>query len=189
MKTDPTSMVHLDTAEIDARVAHAGPGTQTVGTVDLIVRRPTTDEREVLDVAELVVGRGLLGDNYIERGCASTPDRQAHPEAQLNVMNSCFIDVLANHERARWALAGDQFFVDLDLSVEHLPAGSRLRIGTAVIEVAGKPHTGCSKFADRFGIDAARWVNQHKQQRRRGLCAIVVEPGTVVTGDEIRVLG
>jgi len=105
------------------------------------------------------------------------------------MMNSRYINVIADGDRSRWSLAGDQLFVDLDLSATNLPVGTRLRIGSATIEVAAKPHTGCAKFSARFGIDAARWVNQSREQRRRGLCAIVVEPGEVSVGDEISVIG
>ena len=183
-----TTFVHLDTAQLDAGVAAAGPSPRGVGVVEMILRRPGVDEREVLDRAELEVGIGLIGDDYVARGSAQTEDGSAHPEAQLNIMNSRFIDVIAGGDRARWALAGDQFFVDLELSVDHLPVGTHLQIGSAVIEVAAKPHNGCAKFSSRFGIDAARWVNQSKEQRRRGLCAMVVAAGSVATGDEIRVI-
>lgn len=183
-----TTFFQLDTAQLDAAVAAAGPGPRGVGVVEMILRRPGVDEREVLDRADLVVGAGVVGDNYVERGSAQTDDGGAHPEAQLNIMNSRYIDVVAGGDRTRWALAGDQFFVDLDLSVDHLPVGTRLQIGSAVIEVAAKPHNGCAKFASRFGVDAARWVNQSREQRRRGLCAMVVAAGSVATGDEIRVI-
>ena len=180
--------IHLDTDQIDAGLAAAGPSPTRVGVVELIVRRPDVGEREVLERAELVPGTGVVGDNYVERGSARTDDGKAHPEAQLNIMNSRLIDVVADGDRDRWALAGDQFFVDLDLSVANLPAGTRLQIGSAVIEVAAKPHTGCAKFTERFGIDAARWVNQERDQRRRGLCATVETAGVVSAGDEIRVI-
>ena len=183
-----TTTAHLETQEIDAAVAEAGASPDRVGTVEMIVRRPDVDEREVLVAGELVVGTGLAGDNYIERGSPQTDDGRAHPEAQLNIMNSRYIDVLAGGDRKRWPLAGDQFFVDLDVSAQNLPVGTRLRIGSAVIEVAAKPHNGCAKFSARFGKDAARWVNQSRELRRRGLCAIVVEDGSVSTGDEIRVI-
>ncbi len=183
-----TTFVHLETGRLEAGAAAAGPSPRGVGVVEMILRRPDIDEREVLDRAELEVGTGLVGDNYVARGSAQTDDGAAHPEAQLNIMNSRYIDVIAGGDRARWALAGDQFFVDLDLSVDHLPVGTRLQIGSAVIEVAAKPHNGCAKFGARFGIDAARWVNQSKEERRRGLCAIVVAAGSVTTGDEISVI-
>ncbi len=175
---------HLTREQLDAGWA-AGTSPTEVGTVDLIVRRPDVDEREVLDEGELIVGEGLAGDNYVARGSSSTDDGSAHPEAQLNLMSSRALDLVADGDRSRWPLAGDQFIVDLDLSVDHLPVGTRLSIGTAVIEVAAKPHNGCAKFAGRFGQDAARWVNQVKHERRRGLNAIVVRPGTVRRGDAI----
>lgn len=176
---------HQTLAELDAGVAHLRESPADQGTVELVLRRPALGEREILAAAELRVGTGVVGDNYVERGSATTPDGAAHPEAQLNIMNSRAVDLVAGGDRDRWSLAGDQFFVDLDLSVDNLPVGTRLRIGTAVIEVAAKPHTGCAKFRERFGADAARWVNQAKEQRRRGLCAMVVEAGTVRIGDTI----
>ncbi len=186
-QTDTT--VHRTTSQLEAGVAAVGPSPTGVGVVEMILRRPDLGEREVLGRADLEVGTGLTGDNYVARGSARTDDGLAHPEAQLNIMNSRYVDVIAGGDRERWPLAGDQFFVDLDLSVDHLPVGTRLRIGTAVIEVAAKPHNGCAKFSARFGIDAARWVNQSKHERRRGLCAMVVTAGSVSTGDEIRVIG
>lgn len=183
-----TTTVHLDMQELDAGLAAAGRSPSRVGTVEMIVRRPEVDAREVLEQGELVVGEGLAGDNYLVRGSTKTPDGSAHPEAQLNVMNSRILDTITAGDRTRWPLAGDQFLVDLDLSVANLPVGTRLQLGSAVIEVAAKPHNGCAKFAQRFGQDAARWVNRSKEQRRRGLNAIVVEPGSVHAGDEIRVL-
>lgn len=183
-----TTTVNLDADQIDAGVAAAGASPHRIGTVEMIVRRPEVDAREVLDVGELVVGRGLVGDNYVERGNPHTDDGLAHPEAQLNIMNSRYVDVLAGGDRSRWPLAGDQFFVDLDLSAANLPVGTQLRVGSAMIEVAAKPHLGCAKFVERFGVDAARWANRSHELRRRGLCAVVVEAGAVSTGDEIRVI-
>lgn len=183
-----TTSVHLDGDRIDAEVLARDASPTRVGTVDMIVRRPEVDGREVLERGELRIGSGLVGDNYVERGNPRTEDGRAHPDAQLNLMNSRYLDAVAAGDRSRWPLAGDQFLVDLDLSVANLPPGTQLRIGSALIEVTAKPHNGCAKFAQRFGQDAARWVNQAKEQRRRGLNAIVVEAGVVATGDEIRVV-
>ena len=182
-------MADRTTEELDAGIDHIAASPSVAGTVELIVCRPAVGEREVVAEAELVVGAGLVGDNYVERGNSKTADGRAHPEAQLNLMNSRAVDLVAGGDRARWSLAGDQFFVDLDLSLDRLPTGTRLTIGTAVIEVSAKPHTGCAKFAERFGIAAARWVNSRPDLRLRGINAMVVEPGRVRTGDEIRVLG
>ncbi len=132
-----------------------------------------------------MTGEGLVGDNYLERDQHRHRRRPAHPEAQLNLMNSRALDLCASGDRDRWPLAGDQLIVDFDLSVHNIPAGTRLRIGSAVIEVSQKPHTGCAKFAQRFGIDAARWVNSDPVLRIRGINAMVVEDGTVRPGDQI----
>jgi len=156
------------------------------GRLELIVRRPATDEREVLHTGELRLDVGLVGDNWLARGSRSRPDGSAEPDAQLNIMNSRCARLVAGGDE-RMPLAGDQLFVDLDLSPENLPTGTRLQIGTAVIEVTDKPHTGCAKFTRRFGLAVHRWINGRvgKQHRLRGICAKVVVPGVVTAGDEI----
>ncbi len=151
----------------------------------MIVARPDVDQRRLVSHGTLVTGEGLVGDNYLERRSSTTEDGRAHPEAQLNLMNSRALDLCARGDRDRWPLAGDQLIVDFDLSVHNIPAGTRLRIGSAVIEVSKKPHSGCAKFAQRFGIDAARWVNSDPVLRIRGINAMVVEDGTVRPGDRI----
>ena len=178
-------MEHLTAEELIEGQAALDESPADGGTLDLIVARPDVGQRQVLEVGELVVGQGLIGDNYLARGNAKTADGNAHPDAQLNVMNSRAIDLVAGGDRRRWPLAGDQFFVDLDLSTDNLPTGTRLAIGTAVIEVTAKPHTGCAKFAARFGIAAARWVNSDPVRRYRGINATVVQAGHVKTGDTI----
>ncbi len=181
---EPATIEHLETCIDDVIDAP----TET-GTVDLVVCRPATGERRVLDVADLEPGRGVVGDNYLERGSTTTADGLADPLSELNVMSSRALRAVAGSDRESWSLAGDQLIVDFDLSIDNLPAGSRLRVGNAVIEVTTKPHNGCAKFADRFGIDAARWVNSRKDLRLRGICAVVVEGGTVSPGDPIVRLG
>jgi MOSC domain-containing protein YiiM len=113
-------------------------------------------------------------------------DGSAHPDMQLNVMNSRAIALIAQ-DKSRWPLAGDQLFVDLDLSAENLPAGTMLALGSAVIEVTNQPHTGCQKFVTRFGVDALKFVNSPERRalRLRGINAKVVRPGTIRVGDRI----
>ena len=156
------------------------------GRLELIVRRPAVDEREVLTAGELSPEVGLVGDNWLARGSRSTADGRAIADAQLNIMNSRCARLVAGGDE-RMPLAGDQLFVDLDLSPQNLPAGTRLAIGTAVIEVTAQPHTGCAKFTRRFGLAVHRWVNGKvgKQHRLRGICARVVVAGTISAGDEV----
>lgn len=178
-------MAHLTAEQFAARQSEVWESPSDDGTLVMLVSRPDMNEREVLEHGELIVGEGLAGDNYIARGNAKTEDGKAHPEAQLNLMNSRAVDLCADGDRELWPLAGDQMFVDFDLSVSNAPTGTRLAIGTAIIEVAAKPHNGCKKFGERFGLDAARWANSDKERRYRGINAIVVQEGAVKRGDTI----
>ena len=155
------------------------------GRLELIVRRLADQgERELLDEARLDLDLGLVGDRWATLDARSTPVFLA---AQLTVISTRVLSVI-EPDRARWPLAGDQLYVDLDLSVENLPPGSRLAIGSAVIEVSETPHTGCARFSARFGSHALRWINSEegRAQRLRGLNARVVAAGTIRVGDRIR---
>jgi MOSC domain-containing protein YiiM len=173
----------LTLAELTAGLDHIRGSPRDAGTLEMIVRRPRTEEREVLDVARLDPDEGLIGDRWAAR----VPRR---PEQQLTLMSSRVIALVAQ-DRARWPLAGDQLYVDLDLSAENMPAGTRLAIGAAVVEVSAKPHLGCGKFRARFGFDAVRFVNSpHAGQglRLRGINARILSAGDVRVGDTIRKL-
>jgi len=175
---------HLDHKELEAGLSHIRKSPKDRGPVQMIVRRPETEEREVLANGELDTAEGLIGDNWSRRGCRTTADGSAHPEMQLNIMNSRVIALVANDD-TRWPLAGDQMYVDLDLSKENLPSGIRLQVGSAVIEVTAPPHTGCKKFVARFGLEAMKFVNSGlgKQLCLRGINARVVKSGTFEVGD------
>jgi hypothetical protein len=178
---------HPTTAALEAGLDDVRRAPADRGRVELIVRRPAEDEREVLTVAALDRDEGLVGDTWRTRPSSSTPDGSAHPDRQVTLMSSR-VAQLVGVQADRWQLAGDQLFVDLDLSEANLPAGARLELGSAVIEVTDQPHQGCAKFASRFGRDALRFVNSAagRELRLRGLNAKVVVAGTVRTGDEIR---
>ncbi len=180
--------VHPTTVELEAGLDHVRAAPRDVGTLDLLVRRPAPDEREVLAQGVLDPDVGLVGDSWLGRGSIRTEDGRAHPDMQLNVMSSRVVDLVAGGVRDRWPLAGDQLFVDLDLSATSLPAGTRLGIGGAVIEVTNQPHRGCAKFARRFGPDALRLVNSDvgRALNLRGVCARVVAGGVVRPGDLVR---
>jgi MOSC domain-containing protein YiiM len=153
------------------------------GLVELIVRRPADDEREILDEAQLDPGFGLVGDRWAKRH----GHEPVYLAAELTVINTRVLGAIEG-DRTRWPLAGDQLYVDFDLSVANLPVGSRLAVGSAIIEISETPHTGCAKFSSRFGSDALRWINSPtgRAHRMRGLNAWIVEGGTVRPGDSIR---
>jgi hypothetical protein len=185
--TQVTAPLPATGEELEAGLDHIRRAPADEGTVELIVRRPAVEEREVLDEGTLDLDQGLVGDCWRARGSTSTSDGLAHPDRQLTLMNAR-VTALVARDPDRWALAGDQLYVDLDLSPENLPPGTLLELGSAVLEVTDQLHTGCAKFTHRFGSAAIRFVNSKpgRALRLRGMYAKVVEPGTVRRGDTIR---
>lgn len=181
--------LHLTEDELLAGLEHIRQAPPDGGRLELIVRRPAVGEREVLEEGELDVVDGLVGDTWRQRPSSRTPDRSPDPDCQINVMGARVADLVAGHPDRR-ALAGDQLFLDLDLSAANLPPGTRLAIGTAVIEVTAQPHTGCGKFVERFGLEAMKFVNSPagRALNLRGINARVVQSGAVRAGDRARKL-
>ena len=183
------TIAHLSRLELDAGLGVIRKSPQDNGVLKMIVRRPKVDEREVVNEAELDLEEGLIGDTWKTRGSKATPDGSAHIHAQITLMNMRAIALMAQDE-SRWALAGDQLYVDMDLSEANLPPGARLVIGSAILEISAVPHTGCAKFSQRFGVDAHKFVNspEGKPLRLRGVNARVVQAGTIRVGDVVQKL-
>ena len=172
--------------QLEAGVDHVLKAPRNGGKLKMIVRRPAEDQREVIPSGMLDEKTGLIGDNWLERGCGLTEDGSAHPDMQLNIMSSRAIALIAGDEEY-WPLAGDQLYIDMDLSEVNMPAGTQLSIGSCVIEVTAEPHTGCKKFAQRYGEEALKFVNSPlgKQLHLRGINAKVIQSGLITVGDEI----
>lgn len=179
------------TAHLAAQESFLRAAPSDVGTLTLVVRRPEVLGREVLEEGHLDPQDGLVGDNWLARATSRAVAEGRHLDAQLNVMGSRMVGLLAEDDEGR-AQAGDQLFLDLDLSHANLPTGTRLALGEdgAVIEVTAKPHNGCAKFVARYGRDAMEFVNSGlgKELRLRGLAARVVAAGVVRPGDVVRKL-
>jgi hypothetical protein len=175
---------HLTREELEAGVDAIRQSPKDDGVLRLIVRRPEIGAREVLEEADLDLIEGLVGDTWGKRTSKRTSDGSPHPEMQLNIMNTRAVDLVAQ-DRSRWPLAGDQLYLDMDLTDANLPAGTRLAIGSAVIEVTAEPHTGCAKFVERFGLDAMKFVNSPlgRELKLRGINAKVVRSGKIRVGD------
>ena len=178
--------MHLSLEELREGLSGIMQSPQDRGLLRAIVIRPETDARVSLQQCQLSPEGGVHGDNWA-RGCwMSLPDGRPHPDVQVTIMNARTIALIA-HDEARWPLAGDNLFVDLDLSGENLPPGTRLTVGAALLEITAVPHKGCRKFAERYGVDATRFVNSRNGLRLhlRGIYARIVEPGLITVGDAV----
>jgi hypothetical protein len=177
-------MEHLSRARLMAGLGHIRESPPDRGALVLVVRRPAPGARELLAEAMLDEVTGLAGDNWLTRGSSRTPDGSAVAASQVTVMNARVAELVAGGT-GRMPLAGDQLYVDLDLSVGNLPAGSLLAIGDAVLRVSAEPHLGCAKFVERFGEEAMRFVNSRlgRELRLRGMNTRVVRPGAIRLGD------
>ncbi len=177
----------VPTRDLDQHLDHVLASPRDAAPLELIVARPGPGERTILEEAVLDAEEGLVGDTWLARGSRSTPDHSALPAAQLTLMSTRVLAAI-EPDRSRWPLAGDQLHLDLDLSEENLPAGTRLTIGTVELEVTDLPHTGCAQFSARFGADALRWISTPvgRANRMRGMYVRIVTGGTVRLGDIVR---
>ncbi len=181
--------MHASKKQLEATLPHIQAAPTDAGPVELIVCRPANNQRKVLTEALLDPETGLQGDNWLQRGDPSATNQTAYRNMQINIMSARAAAAIAQN-KSRWSLAGDQFFIDMDLSENNLPPGARLAIGTAILEITAEPHLGCRKFSDHFGKDAVMFVNSDigKALHLRGLNAKIVKSGMVVTGDMARKL-
>ena len=180
-------MEHLNTSQLEAGLANIRKSPMDSGILELIVCRPQVGRREVRQAGELSLSDGLIGDSWKKRPSSKTADGSPHPEMQINIMNSRAAALVAQHPE-RWAEAGDQLYIDMNLGPANLPPRTRLEIGSAILEVTDIPHTGCHKFIARFGRDAAKFVNSPvgRELNLRGINARVVKPGVIRTGDLVK---
>lgn len=183
-------MEHATTAQLEAGLDELRNSPLDSGILKLIVCRPTVGMREIRESAELSVIEGLVGDSWMTRPSSKTADGSPHPEMQINIMNSRAA-ALVSQRPDRWAEAGDQLYVDMNLGPANLPPGTKLQIGSAVVQVTDPPHTGCSKFMERFGKDATKFVNSPvgRELNLRGINARVVQPGVIRVGDRLKKIG
>jgi hypothetical protein len=180
-------MAHRTAAELEAGMTRVIAAPPDEGVVRLIVRRPGKREREILEAGELDERVGLVGDDWVNRPGRGRDDPS--PYSQLTIMNARYAELIAGDPGPdSWAQAGDQLYIDIDLSEGNLPAGSRLAIGSALVELQLEPHTGCAAFSERFGSEALRLANSERGRwlRLRGANSVVVRSGVVRTGDIAR---
>ncbi|HWW52811.1 MAG TPA: MOSC domain-containing protein [Acidimicrobiales bacterium] len=179
---------HRTQAELEAGLAAIRASPASDGRLELIVSRPSPGQRQIVEEGRLDLGDGLVGDSWSYRPGPGPQRGAPEPDRQLTLINAR-VAVLIGGDPEGGAQSGDQLHLDLDLSEANLPAGTRLHLGAAVIEVTEEPHTGCAKFTERFGVDALRFVNSPigRELHLRGVNARVIVPGTIRRGDTVRV--
>ena len=180
---------HLSTPDLEAGLDHIINSPKNQSVLDMIVSRPEEDAREVMELADLNVNVGLVGDTWQDRPSARSGDGKAHPDMQITIMNSRVADLVAQ-DKERWPLSGDQLFADIDLSADNMPPGTRISVGSAILVATDQPHTGCKKFAARFGADALKFISSPvgKELRLRGINCKVVQNGEIKPGDSVNKL-
>jgi len=178
---------HLSLADLEAGLDNIRNSPKDQSVLDLIVSRPEEDAREVMELADLDVTVGLVGDTWQDRPSARSGDGKAHPDMQITIMNSRVAALVAG-DKERWQLSGDQLFADIDLSAENMPPGTRIAVGPAILEATDQPHTGCKKFSARFGIDALTLISSPigKELQLRGINCKVVQGGEIKPGDIVK---
>ncbi len=181
---------HLSREELEAALPETLPSPADNGTLDAIIVRPDKGERLDVNSVRISLAGGLEGDHWAKGCWMSTEAGEPHPDVQICMMNSRFINLIAG-SRDNWPPAGDNFFVDLDLGPDNLQPGQKLAVGSAIVEITDTPHLGCDKFIERYGRDACVFVNtgEGKRLRLRGIYARVVQDGTVSVGDRLVKVG
>ena len=180
---------HLTFDELTSGLSEIRRSPADKGELKAIVIRPASDERISLTQCEISPELGIHGDNWAKGCWMSLPDGMPHPDVQVAIMNARTISLIAQDENL-WPIAGDNLYVDLNLSHDNLQAGQRLSLGSAVLEITEVAHNGCDKFAQRFGVDAVKFVNSNlgKNLRLRGIYARVVQAGVIRVDDVIEKL-
>ena len=180
---------HLSTPDLEAGLEQIRNSPKNQSVLDMIVSRPEEDAREIMELADLDVVVGLVGDTWQDRPSARSGDGKAHPDMQITLMNSRVADLVAQ-SKERWPLSGDQLFADMDLSKTNVPPGTRISVGKAVLEATDQPHTGCKKFASRFGVDALKFISSSTTEalQLRGINLKVIEGGEIKPGDIVKKL-
>jgi MOSC domain-containing protein YiiM len=170
--------------QLEAAWTSEPPAPRDDGSVRLICVRKGGGIHETPGEIEITAHHGLQGDRWSQRDPHADPDGAT----AVTLMNVFVAELVGDGEQPLDA-AGDNLLIDLDIGTDALPPGSRLTIGEAVLRVSEQPHTGCSTFRDKFGLDALRWVStpDGRARRLRGVNCSVVRAGIVRVGDPIAV--
>lgn len=177
---------HLSKAELAAGLPGVLESPKDNGAIEQIIVRPAANERRPVNSVAISLAGGLEGDHWAQGCWKSNESGEPHPDVQICMMNSRCIDLIAG-DKSNWAPAGDNLFIDMDLTPDNLPPGTHISMGTAVLEITDTPHKGCAKFIERYGRDACVFVNvgDGDRYKLRGIYGRVVQDGVISVGDKV----
>ncbi len=175
---------HLDKQELAAGLPEILKSPKDRGPIESITVRPASEQRRTVNSVAISLAGGVEGDHWAQGCWKSTDAGKPHPDVQICMMNSRCIDLIAG-DKDNWAPAGDNLFIDMDLTPENLPPGTRIAMGTAILEITDTAHKGCAKFIERYGRDACVFVNvgDGDRYKLRGIYGRVVQDGVLSVGD------
>ncbi|MEM6942438.1 MAG: MOSC domain-containing protein [Pseudomonadota bacterium] len=184
---DTVTLHHRTRAELEAALPLILAAPKDGGRLDMIVSRPAPGERTLPQRARLTAEGGVEGDHWAKGCWLSLDDGTPHPDVQICLMMSRMIRAIAGEE-AHWPPAGDNLFIDMDLTPANTPPGTRLALGSVEMVVTPEPHNGCEAFIERFGREACVFVNTGpgKTHRLRGIYCRVTKDGDISVGDSLR---
>ncbi|MGJ8650411.1 MAG: MOSC domain-containing protein [Opitutaceae bacterium] len=177
----------MNTRNYDTAIQLAHTAPVGSGRVDYLINRPSEGVHELVDSLYLDVENGIEGDRWKETAWLRLPDGAPDPRVQVSLTNTRVMQCFTGTEADAVFRCGDNIYTDLNLTETHLPVGTLLQIGEAVIEVSDVVNDACGKFAQRFGAEAFQAVRAPTNVglRLRGLFARIRQSGRVQCGDTL----
>ncbi|MFT5632095.1 MAG: hypothetical protein ACI9HB_003282 [Gammaproteobacteria bacterium] len=186
LQSEPIASGHVRLAECEDALSTILAAPKSGAIVEQLCLRPGFSERSFPELLELTVAGGIIGERWTKAPWLTLSDGTPDPRIQVSILSKRVMD-LCWRDRENTHHPGDTMIVDMDLGVENLPNGTRLGIGSAVVEVSDKFNTACIKWQGRYGAESLRWLNLRKNRdyRLRGILCRIVQDGVVRLGDEL----
>lgn len=175
-------------AELDAQLPHVLNAPKTGSRVAMLCTRPARNERVFPDAIVLTRARGIDGDREMAQPWLRLDNGDPDPRIQVSIIPQRVLD-LVWRDRENITHPGDNIVADIDVSLDNMPVGTILTIGTAALRVSDEWNDGCAKWNKRMGRAAYEWTTQpdHEPLRLRGIYCEIITDGVIKLGDTITV--